>query len=109
MTAEQCWYVGLIVSELITNAARHAFNERAGSIRVETRSMDDQVLCTVIDDGAAAVRPARGSGSEINDALAAQLGGTLSRTFSANGTTATLTFPCRPICLDGAIGAEPVE
>jgi two-component sensor histidine kinase len=35
MNSERSWRLGMIVSELITNAARHAFNERKGVIRVE--------------------------------------------------------------------------
>jgi two-component sensor histidine kinase len=35
LSADQCWYIGLIVSELITNAVKHAFRESGGSIRVE--------------------------------------------------------------------------
>ena len=95
LCAEQCWYAGLIVSELVTNAAKHAFNQRVGSVWVETRSTDEQVQCGVIDDGVVAVRHPPGRGTEINDALARRLGGTVNRTFSSRGTTAILTFPRR--------------
>ena len=33
MNSERCWRLGLIVSELITNAERHAFRNGGGSIR----------------------------------------------------------------------------
>jgi two-component sensor histidine kinase len=95
LSPEQCWYAGLIVSELVTNAAKHAFNQRTGSIWVETRSTDEQVQCGVIDDGVVAVRHPPGRGTEINEALARRLGGTVNRTFSSRGTTAILTFPRR--------------
>ena len=35
MDSERCWRLGLIVSELITNAERHAFRNAGGCIRVE--------------------------------------------------------------------------
>lgn len=35
MNSERCWRLGLIVSELITNAERHAFRNGGGLIRVE--------------------------------------------------------------------------
>jgi two-component sensor histidine kinase len=34
MSSERCWRLGLILSELITNSARHAFAESGGMIRV---------------------------------------------------------------------------
>lgn len=95
VSTDQAWYVGLIVSELVTNAARHAFQKRAGCIRVEARWMAGHVQCRVSDNGVAVVRRPPGRGSEINDALAARLGGALSRTFSSAGTSVTLSFPCR--------------
>ena len=35
LSSERCWRLGLIVSELVTNAARHAFKDRSGTVRVE--------------------------------------------------------------------------
>ena len=93
LTAEQCWYVGLIISELVTNAAKHAFEKRGGSIQVEILLDDGQVHCRIIDDGTATAGYPPGRGSEIIHALAAQLGGKIVRAFSARGTKATLTFP----------------
>jgi two-component sensor histidine kinase len=37
MDSEACWRLGMVVSELVTNAARHAFGEGGGEIRVELR------------------------------------------------------------------------
>ena len=36
LRSRQCWLVGMILYELITNAARHAFCGRTGQIRVRT-------------------------------------------------------------------------
>ena len=107
LSAEQCWYTGLIISELVTNAAKHAFNQRVGSIWVEARSTDEQVQCAVIDDGVVPVRHSPGRGTEINDALARRLGGKLRRTFSSRGTIAILTFPCRQGIFDLTLPLRP--
>ena len=38
LSSMQCWKVGMIVSELITNSCRHAFADGGGSIRIELKS-----------------------------------------------------------------------
>src|SRR5260370_21264455 len=37
ISSERCWLMGMIVSELVTNAVRHAFDQHAGTIRLECR------------------------------------------------------------------------
>src|SRR6202035_1703298 len=62
LESSRCWRLGMIVSELITNAARHAFSGRPGEIRVELWRDGGFVKCTVSDNGSAPVRfqPKRG-------------------------------------------------
>jgi len=43
MDSDACWRLGMIVSELVTNAARHAFGEGGGEIRVELKSSSNFV------------------------------------------------------------------
>ncbi|WP_088345319.1 MULTISPECIES: sensor histidine kinase [Rhodomicrobium] len=93
LTPEQCWTVGLVVSELITNAAKHAFAERGGCIRVEIRRAGGHIRCSVMDDGEAATGPRPGHGTQIVDGLAARLGGRVCRVFSAGGSRISLIFP----------------
>src|SRR6266481_2564744 len=74
MSSERCWLLGMIVAELITNAARHAFGRCGGTIRIECRPSGAFVECRVSDNGSAStpsVRP--GSGLRIIDALAQKL------------------------------------
>lgn len=92
LSSEQCWHVGLIVSELITNAARHAFEERGGNIRIEVLVERHRVLCCVMDDGTWKDRRP-GRGAKIVDALAARIGGRVLRDFGPCGTTVMLIFP----------------
>ena len=93
LESDRCWRLGMIVSELIANAARHAFAGRAGTIRVELRSGGGLVTCTVADDGSAPahIRPGRGLG--IVEELSKSLDGRLEQKWGSAGTTATLIFP----------------
>jgi two-component sensor histidine kinase len=89
----QCWRMGLIVAELVTNSARHAFSGNGGLIRVELASWEAAVECCVEDNGSAPedVRPGRGL--RIVAALTEKLGGSMDHRFGPRGTRCTLTFP----------------
>jgi two-component sensor histidine kinase len=94
LQAQQCWRVGLIVSELVTNAVRHAFPERGGALLVELSSSPGLLYCRVSDNGGASIpHPQPGRGRSIVDALARQLGGNVHWVFGAGGATVTLSFP----------------
>jgi two-component sensor histidine kinase len=92
MDSEACWRLGMIVSELVTNAARHAFGEGGGEIRVELRRSRSSVECRVADDGmtAPAICPARGL--KIVEALVDGLDGRIERRSSPRGTMWVLLF-----------------
>jgi two-component sensor histidine kinase len=49
MDFERCWRLGLIVSELITNAERHAFRNAGGCIRVKLLPSQSFAECRVTD------------------------------------------------------------
>jgi two-component sensor histidine kinase len=95
MDASRCWRVGLIVSELITNSARHAFADRAGVIRVELTASAAFYKCHVADNGCGepTIRP--GQGLTIVHALAKGLEGTISQDFGPHGARSILKFPSR--------------
>jgi two-component sensor histidine kinase len=88
LDAKRCWR-----AELITNALRHAFTSRAGRISVAVETAAGQIICRVSDDGSPTAILKRGLGSELIDALAADLGGYVERIHKASGTTITLFFP----------------
>jgi two-component sensor histidine kinase len=89
----QCWRMGLIVAELVTNSARHAFSGNGGIIHVELLSWKAAVECCVEDNGSALedVRPGRGL--RIVAALTEKLGGSMEHRFGPQGSRSTLTFP----------------
>jgi len=91
--AVQCWRMGLIVAELITNSARHAFTGNSGAINVDLGSCAAGVECCVEDNGSAVGNVRPGRGLRIVAALTQKLGGTLDQRFGPRGTRSTLTFP----------------
>jgi two-component sensor histidine kinase len=93
INSERCWRLGMIVSELITNAARHAFRERGGTIVVELLSSMSIVECRVTDNGTAKANPRSGHGFKIIDALAKGLSGNIRQHFGPGGSTSVVSFP----------------
>ena len=98
--AERCWRVGLIVSELITNAVRHGFKGAQGVIAIDLRTVGREVLCTVADNGRSCPDPTPSRGSHVISGLAADLGGTASWRFGSAGVTVRLSFPQDRDCED---------
>lgn len=94
--SERCWRLGLIVSELITNSAHHAFAGRGGAIRVELLPSASFVECRVTDNGAGEPAARPGHGLKIVNALAHSLGGTFKQSFGPHGATSVLVFPLDP-------------
>ena len=110
LRSEQCWKLGLIVSELITNSARHAFGDHGGTIQVELSASGSFAQCYVRDNGAARSPRRVGQGLMIVDALARELGGAIDHEFGAEGATSALTFPIHNDALlidDNVIGTQP--
>jgi two-component sensor histidine kinase len=89
----RCWRANLILSELITNASRHAFRERGGSISVALAIARGQVVCSVDDDGSSPKTPKSGLGTQIIDALTKDLEGDIARRYTRSGTAIILRFP----------------
>jgi two-component sensor histidine kinase len=93
MNSERCWRLGLIVSELITNAERHAFRNGGGLIRVELLPSLSFVECRVTDNGTGESNTPPGHGRKIVEALTKSLGGTIDQRFGPNGATAVVILP----------------
>jgi two-component sensor histidine kinase len=109
MSSERCWMLGMIVSELVTNAVRHAFGNSGGTIRIECWVAGSFVECRVSDNGSAstpAVRP--GSGLRIIEALAQELDAEFQFNFGEDGSEAVLILPIeRDRCLEATSVRHP--
>jgi two-component sensor histidine kinase len=85
----------MIVHELVTNAARHAFGNGNGQVRVELSRAGKLVECRVVDNGSAPTSVRRGRGFKIVDELVKGLDGRLDQRFGPRGSFSILTFPHR--------------
>jgi two-component sensor histidine kinase len=95
MSSERCWLMGMIVTELITNALRHGFScQSGGKIQIECQTFGSFVECRVSDDGSASSEQyTPGNGLKIIEALAGALGAGFRFNFIRNGAEAILVFP----------------
>jgi two-component sensor histidine kinase len=93
LCASHCWYVGLIISELVCNAFRHAFGEGGGTIRVRVWRERLTAFVCVEDNGVGLGSQPPGRGGQIVAALAACLGGQVDYASFSDGTQCTLRFP----------------
>jgi len=93
LPSERVWRLGLIVFELITNAARHAFSEPGGSIYIRLTRTTSFVECRVCDDGYAPQEIRSGQGARIIDGLVHSLQGEILRQFTDHGSTMVILFP----------------
>jgi two-component sensor histidine kinase len=94
LQGERCWKLGLMVSELMTNVARHAqFDARHPELRVELWLAGNVVKCKISDNGSAPESVRHGRGLTIVSELAGSLGGRVHALCAAKGSSFLLTFP----------------
>lgn len=93
ISSARAWRIGLAISELVRNAARHGLHGRGGSIAVRLAEHDGHILGRVGDNGLAreALQPGRGVG--LVRALAAELGGSADWLLSPSGCMAHFHVP----------------
>jgi two-component sensor histidine kinase len=95
LESKRCERLGLIIVELVTNAAKHAFpDQQPGLIRIEAFYRDSFWHCTVKDSGVGA-RGARGVGGRIVKDLARSIGGHAVTDSDSDGTAITVVVPHR--------------
>src|SRR5262245_38885752 len=93
LQSDQCWLLGMIVYELVTNAARHAFADGNGGIRIELLRAGKSVECRVLDNGSAAANFQPGRGLKIVDQLTKALDGRFDQEFRSVGSASIVVFP----------------
>lgn len=91
--------LGVVVTELVTNAFKYAYPDGNGEVRVRLSSLpDSKVELTVEDDGIGRgdeVSKGTGIGSRIVQAVAASMEATIEYLKRTPGTTARLIFPLK--------------
>ena len=100
LSSERAMSVGLLVTELVTNAFKHAYSDRRGVVRVSARTTSkDAVELAVEDEGLGlpagfdpSDRNRASLGLRVATSLAAQLGGRLAAS-SGRATRFTTLFP----------------
>jgi two-component sensor histidine kinase len=95
----QTLHLGLILNELITNAAKHASPGQHGEVTVSVRDMGDRLEVRVRDKGVGLppdfeLGQVRSLGLRIVNLLARRLNASV-KVESANGAMFTLTVPLR--------------
>lgn len=96
VTADVSVSLGLIVTELVINALKHAFpDERVGTIRVDYQSSGQDWTLSVVDDGIGMPSgddaPKAGLGSGIVEALAKNMLGEIQVTNADPGTKVSIS------------------
>jgi two-component sensor histidine kinase len=99
--ADRAILVGLIVTELVSNAGKYAYPDNVGGriwVTAEPQSDEQTILISVRDEGVglpAGFNPASSKrlGSRLVTALSKQLGGELNRPTSPSGANFSLLIP----------------
>jgi len=92
LPSNRCERLGLLITELVTNAAKHAFHGRDdGLVRVELINKIDSWVCVVSDNGVGTAMAPLGIGSKLLKQLVGALSGTIVRKSERSGTSVVIT------------------
>jgi len=106
MLARKCSKLGLIICELVTNAAKHAFLfDGKGLVRIDVALEDGLCRCVVSDNGSGfdagqgrSSSSSNGSGGKIVDVLIRELRGLYQARPGPGGSDITVVFPAGDPC-----------
>jgi two-component sensor histidine kinase len=100
LKTDSCINLGVIVTEWVTNAAKYAYPDEPGEVRVKLRKLGaDLAELRVEDDGVGrrdGVTRGTGLGTRIVTAMARAIGGRVEYVTAERGTVATLAFSPAP-------------
>jgi two-component system, chemotaxis family, sensor kinase Cph1 len=93
LPADRAVTVGLILTELIINATKYAYDGAAGSLEIALADERHRFRLSVADRGRGKTGPRHGFGSRMIEALVAQLGGAVAYEDNRPGLRAVLSAP----------------
>jgi two-component sensor histidine kinase len=94
LPAEQCHRLGMMVTEVITNAAKHAFPNREGAqIKITIVKREGRWSCHVVDNGVGVCQSSQNTGGRVLQGLARSIGGECRVETHPNGTAVTIVMP----------------
>ena len=101
LDAERAIPLGLLVSELLTNASKHAYPEGLGTVTARASSALGELVLCIVDEGVGLPATAAGGGSGLGESivrgLAKQIGASLDKASSpSGGTKITIRLPLKP-------------
>jgi two-component sensor histidine kinase len=96
LAAPRAWRILLIITELLTNAARHGRRSSTSRVRVSLSSCPRDIVCVVENEGLPAPGAVQGYGSRVIEALVSELDGRLETSAEASGTSVRLVAPRLP-------------
>lgn len=95
LSASRCELLGLIIAELVTNSAKHAFpNRDDGVVRIKLLRQEQSWFCVVSDNGGLGSQTLQGTGTKILGQLVRLLGGSIAKNSGRHGTSVLVAFPC---------------
>jgi chemotaxis family two-component system sensor kinase Cph1 len=89
--------LGLLVTELMINANKHAYGGVAGPIQIELIEDRTSLRLIVADKGSGVIASSKGFGSRIVEGLAAQLNGTCAYSDNHPGLRTIITVPVESV------------
>ncbi|PWT91132.1 MAG: hypothetical protein C5B56_04285 [Proteobacteria bacterium] len=93
INADRCWLLGMIVFELIADAARHTFPNGTRSIRLEIWPAGSLIECCISDDGIADDGSLQSDGLAILEALVGNLQGAVEDRSGPSGSRRVVKVP----------------
>jgi two-component sensor histidine kinase len=100
ISAERAVPMGLLINELVTNAAKHGPPGQGSSIHIHAARESDEICVSVRDEGPGLpsnfdLAQSKGVGMRIVRGLASQIGGSLTTNTGPHGTEIVLRAPLR--------------
>ena len=93
ISADRAVHVGLILTELVINANKYAYDGKSGPLTIAVEEHRDKFRLIVADQGSGKTRARVGFGTRMMDAMVQRLGGTIEQIDNDPGLRVIVTAP----------------